>query len=52
MIFEDNPYGELRFAGDDVPTIKSLDTQGRVVYLGSFSKDIVSRYQGWIHFMR
>ena len=38
MIFEDNPYGELRFAGDDVPTIKSLDTQGRVLYLGSFSK--------------
>lgn len=38
MIFEDNPYGELRFSGEDVPTIKSMDTEGRVVYLGSFSK--------------
>lgn len=38
VIFEDNPYGELRFAGEDVPTMKSMDTEGRVVYLGSFSK--------------
>lgn len=38
VIFEDNPYGELRFAGEDVPTLKSLDTEGRVVYLGTFSK--------------
>ena len=37
-ILEDNPYGELRFAGEDVPTIKSLDTEGRVLYAGSFSK--------------
>ena len=38
LIFEDNPYGELRFAGEDVPTMKSMDTSGRVVYFGSFSK--------------
>lgn len=38
IIFEDNPYGDLRFKGEDVPTIKSLDTEGRVVYFGSFSK--------------
>lgn len=38
LILEDNPYGELRFAGDDVPTIKSLDTNGRVLYCSSFSK--------------
>ncbi len=38
IIFEDNPYGELRFDGEDVPTMKSMDTEGRVVYLGSFSK--------------
>ena len=37
-ILEDNPYGELRFAGEDVPTIKSLDTNGRVLYCSSFSK--------------
>ena len=35
---EDNPYGDLRFSGEDVPTIKSLDTEGRVIYAGSFSK--------------
>lgn len=38
VIFEDNPYGELRFSGEPVPTIKSLDQNGRVVYFGSFSK--------------
>ncbi len=38
MILEDNPYGELRFAGEDVPTIKSMDTEGIVVYCSSFSK--------------
>lgn len=38
MIFEDNPYGELRFAGKEIPTIKSMDTEGLVVYGGSFSK--------------
>ena len=37
-IFEDNPYGELRFSGDNVPTIKSMDTDARVLYSGSFSK--------------
>lgn len=38
LILEDNPYGELRFAGVDVPSIKSLDTKGHVIYAGSFSK--------------
>ncbi len=38
IILEDNPYGDLRFAGEDVPTIKSMDTDGRVIYAGSFSK--------------
>ncbi len=38
LIIEDNPYGDLRFSGEDVPTIKSLDTEGRVIYCGSFSK--------------
>lgn len=38
IIFEDNPYGELRFGGEVVPTMKSMDKEGRVVYLGSFSK--------------
>ncbi|MBQ1505031.1 MAG: PLP-dependent aminotransferase family protein [Oscillospiraceae bacterium] len=38
LILEDNPYFELRYSGSFVPTIKSLDTEGRVVYCGSFSK--------------
>ncbi|MCH5185611.1 MAG: PLP-dependent aminotransferase family protein, partial [Oscillospiraceae bacterium] len=38
IIIEDNPYGDLRFSGEDVPTIKSLDTEGRVIYVGTFSK--------------
>lgn len=38
IILEDNPYGELRFAGEDLPHIKSMDEDGRVIYLGTFSK--------------
>lgn len=38
MIFEDNPYGELRFAGEEIPTIKSMDTEGLVIYGSTFSK--------------
>ncbi|MGM9937684.1 MAG: PLP-dependent aminotransferase family protein [Candidatus Ornithomonoglobus sp.] len=38
LIIEDNPYGDLRFSGEDVATLKSLDTEGRVIYCGSFSK--------------
>ncbi len=38
VILEDNPYGDLRFHGEDVPPIKSLDTTGHVLYMGSFSK--------------
>ncbi|MBQ4527268.1 MAG: PLP-dependent aminotransferase family protein [Clostridia bacterium] len=39
-ILEDNPYGDLRFKGEVVPTIKSMDTNGRVIYVGSFSKTL------------
>ncbi len=38
MILEDNPYGELRFAGEDLPSIKSMDEDGIVVYCSTFSK--------------
>lgn len=38
LIIEDNPYGELTFDGVKTPTIKSFDTEGIVVYCGSFSK--------------
>ncbi len=38
LILEDNPYGDLRYEGEDVPAIKSLDEEGVVLYAGSFSK--------------
>lgn len=38
LILEDNPYGDLRFSGENLPTLKSMDTEGRVIYAGSFSK--------------
>ena len=38
VIIEDNPYGELTFDGSKMPTIKSMDTEGLVIYCGSFSK--------------
>ncbi len=37
-IVEDNPYGELRFEGDFLPAVKHFDTEGRVIFLGTFSK--------------
>lgn len=42
VILEDNPYGELRFEGKELPTLKSMDTEGLVVYCGSFSKVLSS----------
>jgi len=38
IILEDNPYGELRYTGEDLPSIKSFDDEGIVIYAGSFSK--------------
>ena len=40
LILEDNPYGDLRFAGESIPAIKSLDTEGIVIYAGTCSKVI------------
>ncbi len=37
-ILEDDSYGELRYDGQHLPTLKALDEAGVVVYLGSFSK--------------
>ncbi|NLL38433.1 MAG: PLP-dependent aminotransferase family protein [Clostridiales bacterium] len=38
MILEDSPYFELAFSGEICPPIKSFDTTGRVIYVGSYSK--------------
>ena len=40
FILEDNPYGELRFRGEVVPTIKSFDKENRVIYAGTYSKTL------------
>ena len=38
FILEDNPYGDIRFAGEHIQSIKSMDADGRVIYSGTFSK--------------
>ena len=38
IIFEDNPYGHLRFSGEPIRSIYSLDDEGRVIMLITFSK--------------
>lgn len=49
VVIEDNPYGELRFEGEALPSLKALDTNGQVVFLGSFSKILAPGYRiGWI----
>lgn len=48
IVLEDSPYRRIRFTGDTLPTLKSLDTQGRVIHLGSFSKVLVPGLRvGW-----
>ena len=40
VVAEDDPYRDLRYTGSPLPSIKSFDTDGWVVFLGSFSKII------------
>lgn len=49
MVIEDNPYGELRYKGEYLPSLKSMDTKGLVIYLGTFSKILAPGYRlAWI----
>ncbi len=49
IIIEDNPYGDLRYEGESMPSIKSLDTEGRVIFLGTFSKILCPGFRlGWV----
>jgi len=40
LVLEDNPYGHLRFAGEPIPSICSMDDDGRVILLLTFSKTL------------
>lgn len=40
VLFEDDPYGQLRFEGENEPTMLSLDQADKVVYASSFSKTV------------
>ena len=50
LIIEDDPYGELLYVDDaDTTPMKSRDSDGRVIYLGSFSKVLAPGLRcGWI----
>ena len=48
-VLEDNPYGELRYEGTILPSLKSLDTKGLVMFLGTFSKIFCPGLRlGWV----
>jgi 2-aminoadipate transaminase len=49
LILEDNPYGDLRIEGEAAPHIKTFDSDGHVIYLGSFSKTFLPGIRlGWM----
>jgi 2-aminoadipate transaminase len=48
LVLEDTPYRSLRYEGESIPTLKSLDTEGRVLHVGSFSKILAPGLRlGW-----
>ena len=49
LIIEDSPYREIRFVGEHIPSLYSLDTEGIVIGLKTFSKILVPGTRlGWI----
>jgi len=49
IILEDAPYRDLRYSGERIPPVKAFDTEGRVIYLGSFSKILAPSLRlGWL----
>ena len=48
-VIEDNPYGELRFEGEFLPSAKAFDKSGNILCVGTFSKIFCPGYRiGWI----
>ncbi len=49
IVLEDNVYGELRFEGESLPTLLSLDDSGLVIQDDAFSKTIAPGLRlGWM----
>jgi len=49
VVIEDNPYGELRYEGESLPSVYALDKDDLVVYLGTFSKTFCPGLRiGWV----
>ncbi|MBK7142875.1 MAG: PLP-dependent aminotransferase family protein [bacterium] len=49
-VIEDSPYRELRFEGDLLPSLYSLDREGRVIQMKTFSKIFCPGFRlGWIN---
>lgn len=49
IVVEDAPYAELVLTGDQLPPLKSMDPEGRVIYLGTYSKTFTPGLRiGWV----
>ncbi|HPV87821.1 MAG TPA: PLP-dependent aminotransferase family protein [Bacteroidales bacterium] len=49
LVLEDSPYREIRFSGEPMPQIYSMDKEGRTLLLGTFSKTFLPGFRlGWI----
>ena len=49
LVLEDSPYRQLRYVGENVPNMKSMDTDGRVISLFTFSKILFPGLRlGWV----
>lgn len=48
-VLEDSPYREIRYSGETLPSLKSMDSEGRVIHAGSFSKILCPGMRlGWL----
>jgi DNA-binding transcriptional MocR family regulator len=48
-ILEDDPYGELRYEGAEIPSLKALDPYGYVLYLSTLTRTLFLELRiGWI----